>query len=52
MNNFMFKKDTKQIFLIYDIKNNKNGYPHFLVYNFYNNNEWTWISAKHFQPMR
>lgn len=33
---------------VYDIKNDKNGYPHFLIYE---NNEWKYVSAKHFIPV-
>ena len=50
MNEIVFKKGTKQIFKIYDIKRDKNGYAHFLVYNFYNQDEWNYISAKNFTP--
>ena len=32
---------------VYAIRNDKNGYPHFLIYE---DNQWKWKSAKHFTP--
>ena len=34
---------------VYDIKYDKNGYPHFLIYK---NKQWTIISAKNFEPFK
>lgn len=33
---------------VYDVKCNKHGYPHFLVYYL---GQWRYISAKYFSPM-
>jgi len=32
---------------IYSVRNDRNGYPHFLVFE---KGEWRWVSAKHFEP--
>lgn len=40
------KKDEK-LFFVYAITNDKNGYPHFLIFD----NQWTWKSAKFFVPV-
>ena len=34
---------------VYDIKYDKNGYPHFLIYK---NKQWIIISAKNFEPYK
>ena len=44
---FVLHKKTEKIFKVYKIKNNKNGYPTFLIYD---ENQWKWLSAKHFKP--
>ena len=33
---------------VYDIRDDKNGYPHFLIYE---DNEWKYVKAKHFVPI-
>lgn len=33
---------------IWSIRNDKKGFPHFLIYD---NNQWKWQSAKHFKPI-
>lgn len=33
---------------IYSIRNDKTGFPHFLIYD---ENQWKWQSAKHFKPI-
>lgn len=33
---------------VYSVKNDKNGYPQFLIYY---KNQWVWKSAKYFEPM-
>ena len=50
--NFLFShnvvdKKTGQTFMVYSIRRDKNGYPHFLIYK---ENQWTWASAKYFKP--
>lgn len=32
---------------VYNVRDDKNGYPHFLIYE---NGEWKYVSAKHFVP--
>ena len=41
-------KKKNKIYRAVSVKNDKNGYPHFLIFNYYGHNEWTWKSAKHF----
>ena len=40
--------DMPTDFKVYKIKNNNNGYPTFLIYD---ENQWKWLSAKHFKPI-
>jgi len=40
-----FYKEISDKITVYNIRNDKNGYPQFLIYI---NNEWKYISAKHF----
>ena len=40
-------QDIQEKVKVYAICNNKNGYPHFLIYE---DNQWKWKSAKHFTP--
>lgn len=40
-------KKTGEKYDVYSIVNNSNGYPHFLIYI---DNQWKWISARHFVP--
>ena len=32
---------------VYNVRDDKNGYPYFLIYE---NREWKYVSAKHFVP--
>lgn len=32
---------------VYNVRDDKNGYPHFLIYE---NGEWKYVSAKYFVP--
>lgn len=41
-------KLTGEKFDVYNVRDNKNGYPHFLVYMHY---QWKYISAKKFKPV-
>lgn len=41
------KTDIKR--RVFAVKNDKNGYPRFLVY-IDNRNSWVWVKAKHFKP--
>lgn len=41
-------KCTKRIIPVFDVRNDKNGYPHFLVYM---GGEWRYESAKMFEPL-
>ena len=46
----MFKvieKETEEVYNVYDIKYDKCGYPHFVVYK---NGQWQIKSAKYFKP--
>lgn len=42
-------KDSKkkEPMMVYDIKRNNNGYPHFLVYK---DGQWVYLTAKLFEP--
>ena len=48
MNLFVKKKDTNKIYQVEAINNDKNGYPHFLIFDYNGNKEWAWVSAKNF----
>lgn len=41
------EKATNRIYPIYDVRNDKNGYPQFLTYIF---GRWQYVSAKFFEP--
>ena len=48
----MFKvihKTTKAEYIVYDIKYDASGYPHFLIYA---DEQWVRVSAKHFTPKK
>lgn len=38
----------KDIYTVYNVRDDKAGYPHFLIYI---NRQWRYISAKHFMPV-
>lgn len=40
--------DKDEITPVYHIKQNRNGYPMFLIYD---KNQWRYVSAKHFKPV-
>lgn len=40
-------KATKKPVDVYDVKRDKNGYPHFLVYK---DGQWVYLTAKLFEP--
>ena len=40
-------KSQSVICKVFDIRNDKAGYPHFLIYY---DKQWKWISAKHCEP--
>lgn len=42
-------KDTGKVYAVYSIRNDKNGYPHFLIYD---REQWLWRSAKYYAPLR
>ena len=42
----MHKQFLKPV-TVYGIKNDKCGYPHFLIYE---NREWKWVKAERFTP--
>lgn len=41
----LFYKPLCELVEVYSVKNDKNGYPHFLIFI---KNQWRYISAKHF----
>ena len=41
----VFNKDTLKEVNVYAVKNDKVGYPHFLIYE---DSQWKYRSAKHF----
>lgn len=43
----VINKISGEIYRVYDITYDKNGYPHFLIYK---NGQWIRLSAKHFRP--
>lgn len=44
----VIKKNTLETTNVYDIRNDKNGYPQFLIYK---DTQWRWVSAKYFRPI-
>ena len=44
----VISKETGDIKTVYDVRTNKVGYPHFLIYD---NGQWKYMSAKHFEPI-
>lgn len=44
----VISKETGDIKAVYDVRINKVGYPHFLIYD---NGQWKYMSAKHFEPV-
>lgn len=42
-------KDIKTTVSVYAVRDDKNGYPHFLIYE---NKEWKYVKAKHFVPVK
>ena len=42
-------KHNNKVYEVFNVKDDRRGYPTFLVYNF-DNNEWRYVSAKHFIP--
>ena len=45
------KNDCMELkkFVVFKVKNDSNGYPHFLIFE---DNQWKWVSAKHFIPVK
>ena len=43
----LYGKDSYEQYPVYDIQRDKNGYPHFLIYD---KGQWVYRSAKYFQP--
>lgn len=41
-------QNTTTIVEVFNVKNDKNGYPHFLIYF---DNQWKWVSAKYCEPL-
>lgn len=39
---------SSNIYAVYNVRDDKAGYPHFLIYI---NHQWRYISAKHFIPV-
>lgn len=39
---------STNVYTVYNIRNDKTGYPHFLLYI---GRQWRYISAKHFIPL-
>lgn len=44
----VINKKTGHIESVYDTRTDKNGFPHFLIYE---DNQWKYRSAKHYVPM-
>lgn len=43
----VYRKDTIEEVVVYAVRDDDKGYPHFLVYE---DGQWKYISAKHFEP--
>ena len=44
----VMKKGTDDIRSVYDVKIDKAGYAHFLIYD---DGQWKYMKAKHFEPV-
>lgn len=42
------KSDNNKTVSVYAVRDDKCGYPHFLIYE---DNEWKYVKAKHFVPV-
>lgn len=42
------KKFKNNMYEVYEIRDDKNGFPQFLIYE---NKQWAWKSAKCFEPI-
>ena len=40
-------KENNAVVNVYAVRDDKNGYPHFLIFE---DNEWKYVKAKHFVP--
>lgn len=43
----VFDKKNQTFVKVYDVRNDSNGFPNFLIYK---NGQWKYMSAKHFAP--
>lgn len=41
-------KETEEVYKVYNIKDNKDNYPLFLIYS---KNKWIYMSAKFYEPV-
>lgn len=43
----VYRKSDDAVFMVYAVRDDKNGYPHFLICE---GREWKYVKAKHFVP--
>lgn len=46
-----FNNKDNQIYDVYAVRSDSNGFAQFLIYGFYHNRSWNWVSAKWFVPI-
>lgn len=44
----VIRKEDGRAFVVYSVRNDKVGYPHFLMWE---DNQWKWQSAKYFSSL-
>ena len=44
----VYRKTNNELVYVYAVRDDKNGYPHFLIYE---NNEWKYVKSKYFVPI-
>ena len=45
----VLEKKTNLVVFVYHVRDDKRGFPHFLVHR---DNQWKYISAKYFEPLQ
>jgi hypothetical protein len=44
-------KITGDVYTVYNVRDDKVGYPQFLIYGYWETNSWNYVSAKHFESI-
>lgn len=46
------EKETGKLWIAVGLRTDSKGYPHFLIYNWHETEDWTWVSAKKFRLIK